>query len=177
MTIPELEPSPPPPSRPFQFRLRTLLLLFVVLGSSLAVFGVWGVVVFGFVVGLAIYLYQTDSSLSLAAFRLGCNLRDRRIVWLFLPFIFVAREAARRPACAITCPRSGGAASLSPGIRLLPTGIHRGQEWQADAQLADVHSALYGLPLNANGLRFQRTLGWPEEQTSGCHEPAVFYLP
>jgi hypothetical protein len=34
--------------------LRTLLFLFVVLGSSLAVFGGWGVVVFGLVVGLAI---------------------------------------------------------------------------------------------------------------------------
>ena len=34
--------------------MRTLLFLFVVLGSSLAVFGGWGVVVFGLVVGLAI---------------------------------------------------------------------------------------------------------------------------
>ena len=42
------------PSPPFQFRLRTLLLLFVVLGSSLGVFGAWGIVVFGLVVGLAI---------------------------------------------------------------------------------------------------------------------------
>ncbi len=56
MTIPELEPSPPPPSRPFQFRLRTLLLLFVVLGSSLAVFGAWGIAAFAFTAGLAICL-------------------------------------------------------------------------------------------------------------------------
>jgi hypothetical protein len=43
----------PPPTPPFQFNLRTLLLLCVVLGSSLAVFGAWGIAVFGLVVGLA----------------------------------------------------------------------------------------------------------------------------
>ena len=55
MSEPEPQPAAPPPSPPFQFSLRTLLLLFVVLGSSLAVFGAWGIVVFGLVVGLAIY--------------------------------------------------------------------------------------------------------------------------
>ena len=37
----DIEPQPTslPPTPPFQFTLRTLLLLFVVLGSSLAVFG------------------------------------------------------------------------------------------------------------------------------------------
>ena len=43
----EPQPTPPPPGPPFQFSLRRLLLLFVVLGSSLAVFGAWGIVVFG----------------------------------------------------------------------------------------------------------------------------------
>ena len=47
----ELQPTTPPPRPPFQFTLRTLLLLFVVLGSSLAVFGAWGIVVFGLVCG------------------------------------------------------------------------------------------------------------------------------
>ena len=61
-----VEPTSPPPPRPFQFSLRTLLLLFVVLGSSLAVFGVWGIVVFGLVVGLAIYVQQVESLSSLA---------------------------------------------------------------------------------------------------------------
>jgi len=55
MNAPETQPSVPPPSPPFQFSLRTLLLLFVVLGSSLGVFGAWGIVVFGMVVGLGIY--------------------------------------------------------------------------------------------------------------------------
>ena len=47
MSDPELQPGIPPPRPWFQFRLRTLLLLFVVLGSSLAVFGAWGIVLFG----------------------------------------------------------------------------------------------------------------------------------
>ena len=46
MTSIEPQPAAPPPSPRFQFTLRTLLLLFVVLGSSLAVFGAWGIVVF-----------------------------------------------------------------------------------------------------------------------------------
>jgi hypothetical protein len=57
----------PPPRPPFQFTLRTLLLLFVVLGSSLAVFGAWGIAVFGVVVGLAIHA-RTTSNLKV----LGC---------------------------------------------------------------------------------------------------------
>ena len=60
MTDPEPQPSPPP-SPPFQFTSRTLLLLFVVLGSSLAVFGGWGIVVFGLVVGLAIYIARAKT--------------------------------------------------------------------------------------------------------------------
>ena len=42
----------------------TLLLLFVVLGSSLAVFGAWGIVVFGLVVGLAVYIERKFPSLA-----------------------------------------------------------------------------------------------------------------
>ncbi len=61
MTDPEPHPTPLPPCPPFQFTLRTLLLLFVVLGSSLAVFGAWGLAVFGLVAGLAVYLRQIKS--------------------------------------------------------------------------------------------------------------------
>ena len=54
-----IEPtSLPPPPRPFQFSLRTLLLLFVVLGSSMAVFGGWGIAVFGLVLGLGLCFSQ-----------------------------------------------------------------------------------------------------------------------
>jgi hypothetical protein len=57
MSEPEPQPATSPPRRPwFQFSLRTLLLLFVVLGSSLAVFGAWGIAVFGLAVGLAMYV-------------------------------------------------------------------------------------------------------------------------
>ena len=45
MTTPGIQPAESPSPR-FQYTLRTLLLLFVVLGSSMAVFGGWGIVVF-----------------------------------------------------------------------------------------------------------------------------------
>ena len=62
MTTPEIQPAVPPPEPPrFQFSLRTLLLLFVVLGSSMAVFGAWGIGVFGVIVGLAICLHYVKS--------------------------------------------------------------------------------------------------------------------
>jgi hypothetical protein len=54
MTDPQSHAAIQPPTPRFQFSLRTLLLLCVVLGSSLAVFGGWGIVVFGLVVALAI---------------------------------------------------------------------------------------------------------------------------
>ena len=43
----------------------------MVLGSSLAVFGAWGIVVFGLMVGLAIYVHQVESLSSLAFLALG----------------------------------------------------------------------------------------------------------
>ena len=61
MNDPEPQPARTAARPPFQFSLRTLLLLFVVLGSSLAVFGAWGIVVFALVVGLAIYVHQVES--------------------------------------------------------------------------------------------------------------------
>ena len=55
---PEPQPAASLSQRPrFQFGLRTLLLLFVVLGSSLGVFGAWGIIVFGLEVGLAVYMH------------------------------------------------------------------------------------------------------------------------
>ena len=59
---PERQRAAPGPERPrFQFSLRTLLLLVVVLASSLAVFGAWGIVVFALAVGLAICLHVVES--------------------------------------------------------------------------------------------------------------------
>ena len=97
----EIEPQPamPPPQRPwFQFGLGTLLLLFVVLGSSLGVFGPSGIIVFALVVGLAVCVRQakslsSPSFLILAAFCLICFLL------VLLPFVGVAREASRVAYC------------------------------------------------------------------------------
>ena len=50
-----------PPSPHFQFSLRTLLLLFVVLGSSLAVFGGWGIVVFSFAIAIIVSVREARS--------------------------------------------------------------------------------------------------------------------
>jgi hypothetical protein len=68
MSITEPQPAEPKPGRrPFQFTLRTLLLLFVVLGSSLGVFGAAAIVAFPLVVGLAIYIRGVRRSLTLVA--------------------------------------------------------------------------------------------------------------
>src|SRR5271157_339454 len=96
----ELEPQPAesPPQRPdFQFSLRTLLLLFVVLGSSLAVFGAWGIVVFAIVVGLAIYLHEIKSLASLATLALVV-LCLMCLIGMLLP-VGSVHEAARRAQC------------------------------------------------------------------------------
>ena len=76
MSTSESQSTIPDPRPPFQFRLRTLLLLFVVLASLLAVFGGWGVVVFGLVVGLAIPIHRAESfsSAMRRAFLLICLL-------------------------------------------------------------------------------------------------------
>ena len=99
MTAPATKPSAPPPSPPFQFSLRTLLLLFVVLGSSLGVFGAWGTVVFALVVVLGVGIQQTKTLSSLAfvalvAFCLICFL-----VVLLMPLVIEPRGYGRRTAC------------------------------------------------------------------------------
>ena len=98
----ESEPQtavPKPKVRWFQYSLRTLLLLFVVLGSSLAVFGAWGILISGLVVGLAIYLRRADRLVSwgllafivlFVAFALGC----------LFSALNVPRESSRRAGCA-----------------------------------------------------------------------------
>ena len=72
MSETEPQPTVQPPHPPFQFTLRTLLLLFVVLGSSLAVFGAGGIVVFALAVGLAIYVHEAESLRSLAYLSSSC---------------------------------------------------------------------------------------------------------
>ncbi len=74
-----------------QFRLSTLFLLFVVLWSSLAVFGGGGIVVFIIVVLMAVSIVRPVYFLVLFGFLL--------LLGLLLPAISCAREAARRCAC------------------------------------------------------------------------------
>ena len=74
-----------------QFRLSTLFLLFVVLWSSLAVFGGGGIVVFIIVVLTAGSIVRPVYFLVLFGFLL--------LLGLLLPAISCAREAARRCAC------------------------------------------------------------------------------
>jgi hypothetical protein len=91
--------APPPPARPFQFSLRTLLLLFVVLGSSLAVFGTWGIAVFGLVVGLAIYLYRAKSYRLLILFLLVSLIPLIDIIGML--------DSLLQPAIAAACQAGG----------------------------------------------------------------------
>jgi prepilin-type processing-associated H-X9-DG protein len=99
MSVNEPQPAAPKPERSgFQFSLQTLLLLFVVLGSSLAVFGVGGIVVFAITVGLAIYLHRVESlwsltNLALIVLCLTC------LAGLLMPAVQSAHEVARRVQC------------------------------------------------------------------------------
>ena len=100
MSEAEPQPAVPPPGPPFQFSLRTLLLLFVVLGSSLAVFGAWGIVVFGLAVGLAVFVREVKSLWSLMHLVLVCALPDVSYWRCCCPRIETARETAPRGHCA-----------------------------------------------------------------------------
>jgi hypothetical protein len=107
MSAPEPQPSAPELERPgFQYSLTTLLLLFVVLGSSLAVFGAWGVLVFGLAVGQAIYRRHGESlstltRLTLTVFCMIC------VLGLLFSAIITLHEKPRRKAyeayCRATC--------------------------------------------------------------------------
>ena len=78
-----------------QFRLSTLLLLFVVLWSSLAVFGLGGIIVFAFLVFLAIGIARSWTVLRALPFLLPLLV----LTALLLPAIQTAREASRRISC------------------------------------------------------------------------------
>jgi prepilin-type processing-associated H-X9-DG protein len=91
------EPKPAaaePDRRGSQYSLQTLLLLFVVLASSLAAFGAWGIVAFGLTVGLAIYLHQ-GWPLTYLAFVLLLLI----CLGLLMPAVGSARGVARRAQC------------------------------------------------------------------------------
>jgi hypothetical protein len=93
---PAIEPRPTPPLRP---SLRTLLSLCVVLGSSLAVFGGWGIVVFAFVVGLAICFRHEQPVRALLYLAIG-TIGSLLLIGSLLSPIESAPGAARRAGCA-----------------------------------------------------------------------------
>jgi hypothetical protein len=88
------------PERPwFQFTLRTLFLVFVMLASSLAVFGAWGIGVFVFLVALAILVHRFPPSIFLVALSAAAICVVLFFVWT-LSGISDVNEAAHRAACS-----------------------------------------------------------------------------
>jgi hypothetical protein len=99
MSVNEPQSAEPKPERHgFQFSLRTLLLVCVVLASSLSVFGAGGIVVFALAVGLAIYLNRVKSWSSVAnlALILLCLMC---LIGLLMPAIESASGSGRRSRC------------------------------------------------------------------------------
>ena len=146
----------------------------MVLGSSLAVFGAWGIVVFGLVRGAG---DLPSSSRILVVAGASC--------WscFVLPDVSWCAAAARLsilPAsqlAARTCLNNLKQIALAlhklpPGERLFPAGIHRRQERQADAQLAGAHTAVPGSGCSLQGLQLHRTLGRAEKQEALGHAPS-----
>ena len=95
---PDSAGSPPPPSSPFQSGVKTILLLFVVLGSSIAVFGAWGILVFALVVGLAVYLREAESLFTFGQI-LPVLLLLAGLIVLLLPSVQIHREMGRDAVC------------------------------------------------------------------------------
>ena len=99
MNTPKIQSVEPKPKRLwFQFSLRTLLLLFVVLGSSLAVFGALGIVVFILTVGLSLFLHEVKSWWSLTHLALGV-LGLLCLIGLLIPATSTSHVAGNRNAC------------------------------------------------------------------------------
>jgi hypothetical protein len=98
MSAPDPTAAAPPPA-PLQFSLRTIFLVFVVLGSSLAVFGGWGIIVFALVFGLATSVREMMKSASIL-WLLVLVLCTICLIGLLLPSVSSAGKAARREVCA-----------------------------------------------------------------------------
>ena len=99
MTSTEPQPDVLPPNPPgFQYSLRTLLLLFVVLASSLGVFGGWGIAVFAISVGLAVWIQHAESLPSLGCLVLVV-LGLLFLAGLLLPAVMASRNLAVRMQC------------------------------------------------------------------------------
>ena len=171
----EPQPAPPPPRPPFQFTLRTLLLLFVVLGSSLAVFGAWGVVVFGLVLGMAF-----------------CTGHVTRVMWLTFPVVglscligmcllwpdFDSVHPLRRPNCYMKVHEIARALQkYHQENGCFPAGIRRRQERQADVQLAGAHTAVPGSHGLLQGLRLAEAWDGPKNKKLSTTKVPAFICP
>ena len=87
------------PGRPrFQYGLRTLMFLFIAAASSLAVFGVWGILVFALVLGLAVYLGEKGLQYALTPAFFALLLLGGLIAAL-LPAVQSARINSHYDAC------------------------------------------------------------------------------
>jgi hypothetical protein len=132
MADPEPQPTSSPPRPRFQFTLRTLLLLFVVLGSSLAVFGGWGILVFGLVAGLAIYLRYPEW------FRFRGSLL--LLLLLAIPLIDALGMAMATLVPALRATESHRAAACENNLRQIAAALqeyHRAKGCFPPAWLAD----------------------------------------
>ena len=100
MSVAESQPTEPEPERHWlQFSLRTLLLLFVVLGSSLAVFGEAAIVVCPIALGLALFVNRVRSLSRNHLYAVAYCLIGLFGLWWLLPQIGAPREAGCRSAC------------------------------------------------------------------------------
>ena len=100
MMAAETQPTESQPEPPrFQFSLATLLFLCVVLSSSLAVFGGWGIVVFAIVVGIALRLHYAKSVRSAIIRLVLVALILMGLIGLLLSAVQTAREAGRAMSC------------------------------------------------------------------------------
>ena len=98
MSEEETATAAPPPERPwFQFTLRTLFLVFVVLASSLGVFGAWGIAAFLLALGLAVYLHKVRS------LALGLIYVVLAVLCLMCLLTLPASDAAIMAARAVQC--------------------------------------------------------------------------
>ena len=113
------QPAVPPPSRAYQFTLRTLLLLFVVLGSSLAVLGAWGIVIFGLVAGSRLRLRVGLGSTGYGRRVLTVRRLPPAPQWTPQPQTESPTVSVdhRKPPITIACPQCGGTNSFDQPYR------------------------------------------------------------
>jgi len=102
--------------------MTSVLLLFVALASSLAVFGAWGLVVFALTAGLAIYIGRVRCFRSLRAISLGAMLGLAILGALLKPGAQRAHEAALRAQCSDNLKRIALAVLMyESGARRFPS--------------------------------------------------------